>query len=42
MKQTTFLSDKNWEYLLKYLEKIDSSFFELNINKNATQNDKIV
>lgn len=42
MTQDTLLSEENWKYLLDYLAKIDASFFELNINKKATQNDKII
>lgn len=42
MIQDALLSEENWNYLLEYLEKIDASFFELNIKKDATQNDKII
>lgn len=42
MKQEALLTPENWEYLLQYVGKIDASFFELNLNKQATSNDKII
>lgn len=42
MKQEALLSPENWEYLLSYISQIDASFFDLNIQKQASSNDKII